>query len=292
MKQVTVVGLGMIGSSLGLALKQLKPPPLVVGHDNQYDAAGRAQKLKAVDRVERNPLEAVSGSDLVVVATPVGTIASVLETVAPALQAGCVVTDTGSTKLEILRRAQELLPREVAFVGGHPMTGQATAGVDRPDASLFQGAIYCVAPAVTAPPSAVSTVVSMIQAIGAQPYFVDPAEHDGLVAGISHLPYLLSATLMRVLASEPSWREMSVLAAGGFDTATRLAGQNPKMYSDVLSDNAGNVVRHLDRLMEELQAVRGRLLNGEPGILKELEEAQHRRAAWEEQRRRDAADRA
>ncbi len=289
MKQVTIVGLGMIGSSLGLALKQLKSPPRVVGHDNQYDAAARAQKLKAVDRADRNPLEAVAGSDLVVVATPVGAIPSVLETIAEALPAGCVVTDTGSTKREILRRAQELLPSGVAFVGGHPMTGQATAGVEGPDPSIFQGAIYCVTPSVSAPPNAVAAVVSMIQAIGAEPYFVDPIEHDGLVAGISHLPYLLSAVLMRTLAGEPSWREMSLLAAGGFDTATRLAGQNPKMYSDILGTNGDNVVRHLDRLMSELAGVRSRLLSGESAMLKELEEAQQQRATWEEQRRREVA---
>ncbi len=290
MKQVTIVGLGMIGTSLGLALRQLKTPPRVIGHDNQYDAATRAQKLKAVDRVDRDPLAAVSGSDLVVIATPVGTIPSVFELVAGGLQAGCVVTDTGSTKEAILRRAQELLPPSVSFVGGHPMAGPASAGVDGPVASMFQGAIYCVTPSPSAPPSAVSAVVSMIQEIGAQPYFVDPAEHDGLVAGISHLPYLLSASLMRTLASQPSWREMSVLAAGGFDTMTRLAGQNPKMYYDILSTNAPNVVRHLDRLMEALEGVRTRLLKGDSAVLQELEEAQRMRTSWEEQRRREAAD--
>jgi prephenate dehydrogenase len=292
MKQVTIVGLGMIGSSLGLALRQLKTAPRVIGHDNQYDAAARAQKLKAVDRVERNPLDAVSGSDLVVVATPVGTIPSVLEMIAEALPDGCVVTDTGSIKEQILSRAREVLPPSVAFVGGHPMTGPATAGVEGPSASLFQGAIYCVTPTVNAPPSAVSAVVAMIQAIGAEPYFVDPAEHDGLVAGISHLPYLLSATLMRVLASESGWREMSALAAGGFDTATRLAAQNPKMYGDILAGNAGNVVHHLDRLIEELLAVRSRLLSSTEEIAKDLEEAQRQRATWDEQRRRAVVARA
>ncbi len=291
MKQVTIVGLGMIGCSLGLALRQLKAPPRIIGHDNQYDAATKAQKLKAVDRVERNPLDAVAGADLVVLATPVGTISSVLETIAEAIPAGCVVTDTGSTKSEILSRAGQILPAAVPFVGGHPMTGPSTAGVAGPDASIFHGAVYCVTPSVSAPPSAVSAVVSMIQAIGAEPYFVDPAEHDGLVAGISHLPYLLSATLMRVLASQASWREMSVLAAGGFDTMTRLAGQNPKMYSDILSSNAKNVACQLDLLMEELTVMRGRLLRAEPELLKELESAQQQRVGWEEQRRREAAAR-
>lgn len=292
MKQVTIVGLGMIGSSLGLALKQLKVPPRILGHDNQYDAATQAQKLKAVDRVERNPLDAVAGSDLVIIATPVGAIPQLLETIAGALADGCVVTDTGSTKREVVRRAEEILPSTVAFVGGHPMTGRNTAGVDRPDASIFQGATYCLTPSTNTPPFALATAVTLVQQIGAQAYFVDPAEHDGLVAGISHLPYLLSATLMRVMASEPSWREMSLLAAGGFDSATRLAAQNPKMYSDILATNADNVVRRLDRLMDELAAVRLRLSSGEEGLLRELEGAQRQRLEWEEQRRRERDERA
>jgi len=292
MKQVTIIGLGLIGTSMGLALRQTKSPPVVVGHDCQYDAAMRAQKLKAVDRLERDPAVAVSGSDLVIVSTPVGTIPRVLETVAGSLPSGCIVTDTGSTKEMLLRRASEILPPSVSFVGGHPMTGLATAGVDGPDAGLFKGTVYCVTPGPTAPPSAVSAVVAMIQAIGAEPYFVDPAEHDGLVAGISHLPYLLSTTLMRILASEPGWREMSVLAAGGFDTATRLARQDPTMYGDILLSNTANLLRHLDRLMEELRAVRELLASGAPELQGWLEEARRRRVEWEEQRRRDESSRA
>ncbi|MHB0868063.1 MAG: prephenate dehydrogenase [Chloroflexota bacterium] len=292
MKQVTIVGLGLIGSSLGLALKQLKVPPRVVGNDNQYDAALQAQKLKAVDKLERHPLDAVADSDLVIVATPVGTIPSVLESIAGGLADGCIVTDTGSTKREIIRRAGEILPPGVAFVGGHPMTGKATAGVDQPDASLFREAVYCVTPSTTTPGPAVATVVDLIQQIGAEPYFLDPAEHDGLVAGISHLPYLLSAALMRTLASQPGWREMSGLAAGGFDTATRLSGQNPRMYGDILASNADNVVRHLDGLMQQLAALRESLQSGNAAaLLKELEEIQRQRAGWEEQRRREAAER-
>lgn len=286
MKQVTVVGLGLIGTSLALALKQLKVPPRVVGHDISYDAARQASSLKAVDRVERDPIAAVAGSDLVVVATPVGAVPEVLETVAGALGDGCVVTDTGSTKREVVRRAREILPAAVGFVGGHPMTGRATGGVDRPEASLFQGTTYCLTPTASTPASAVAVVTSMVQQVGAYPYFLDPDEHDGLVAGISHLPYLLAATLMKVMASGRAWREMSALAAGGFDSATRLAGHDPRMYSDILATNGDNVVRHLDELMAELAATREKLLARDETIPSYLEEAHRHRMAWEEQRRK------
>lgn len=287
MKQVTVVGLGLIGASIGLAIKQTKNPPIVIGNDVQYDAATRASRLKAVDRAERNLQDAVSGADLVVIATPVGAIPEILRAAAPALASGCVVTDTGSTKREVVRLAQEILPPSVSFVGGHPMTGKATGGVDEPSASLFQGIVYCLTPVAATSETAVATVATMVQQIGASPYFVEPAEHDGLVAGISHLPYLLSATLMRVLASERSWREMSDLAAGGFEMSTRLAGRDPKMYADILATNSDNVVRYLDRIVAELVSARDKLVGAQSKLEAELEEAQKQRLEWEVKRRRD-----
>ena len=123
MKQVTIIGLGLIGASLGLALKQLKNPPRVIGHDIQYDAATKANKIKAVDKVDRYLPDAVAGSDLVLVATPVGAVPEVFKSIADTLPDGCIVSDTGSTKREILREAEKILPSTVGFVGGHPMTG-------------------------------------------------------------------------------------------------------------------------------------------------------------------------
>ncbi len=288
MQQVTIVGLGLIGASLGLALKQLKNPPRVVGHDLQYDAATRASKLKAVDKVERYLPDAVVGSDLVIVATPVGAIPDLFARMAESLSEGCVVTDTGSTKREILLKAQELLPSRVAFVGGHPMTGRQTSGVDAPKASLFQNSVYCLVPSPTAPTDAVDTMVKLVQQIGASAYFVDAAEHDGLVAGVSHLPYLLSTALVRSLAAGPGWREMSAVAAGGFEIATRLAGHDPKMFADILATNGDNVVMQLDRLVEQLECFRNELVAERPDLFKELEQGQKHRLEWEAQRRRAA----
>lgn len=286
MKQVTIIGLGLIGASLGLALKQTKTPPIVIGNDIQWDAANLATRRKAVDRVERDLQQAVAGSDLVVVATPVGALSAVFKSIAPSLRAGCILTDTGSTKREAVRLARELLPATAGFIGGHPMTGKATGSVDEPDASLFHNTLYCLTPTATTPPEDVARLAALIQEIGASPYFLDPAEHDGLVAGISHLPYLVYASLMRVLATEGSWRELSELAAGGFELTTRLAERDPKMYSDILTTNADNVVRYLDKLLAELSSARAKLAGGEPKMLAELEAAQNARLQWEVQRKK------
>ncbi len=285
MKQVTIVGLGLIGASLGLALKQLKNPPRVIGNDVQFDAATHASKVKAVDKVERNLAEAVANAEVVVIATPLSAISPVLRAIAGNLPQGCVVTDTGSTKRQVVRLAQEILPPSVSFVGGHPMTGKATSGVEEPDASLFTDTVYCLTPTASTAESAVGKVASMVQEIGSFAYFLDPSEHDGLVAGISHLPYLVSSSLMQVLATERSWREMSELAAGGFEITTRLSGRDPKMYDDIMASNADNVARFLDRLIAELSATRDKLQNGQPKLLPDLEAAQKARLAWEAQRR-------
>lgn len=284
MKQATIIGLGMIGTSLGLALRRLPSPPRVIGTDSQFDAAQRAGRLKAVDRAERRLEDAVSGSDLVIIATPVGAVREVLQTIAPVLTQGSVVTDTGSTKRHVVYSAGELLPSTIAFVGGHPMAGRLTSGVAEPDATLFAGTVYCLTPLSSTPPDAVSAVANMVQQIGAQPYFLDPEEHDGLVAGISHLPYVVSATLMRVLASQQGWREMSVLAAGGFDSVTRLAAHDPDMFADIVKSNSDNVSRQLSLLIDALTSTRDRLAAGETDLLGELRAANSLRVEWERQR--------
>jgi prephenate dehydrogenase len=286
MKQVTIIGLGLIGSSLGMALKSLDAPPTVLGNDISWDAANLAGRRKAVDRVEKDVREAVSGAEIVVIATPVGAVPEVLRDIAGSIPPGCLVTDTGSTKRHVVRLAQEILPATAGFVGGHPMTGMATGAVDEPDAGLFRDTVYCLTPTASTPSADVEKLAGMVQGIGASPYFLDPAEHDGLVAGISHLPYLVSASLMKVLAAEGSWRELSELAAGGFELSTRLAGRDPKMYSDILATNADNVVRYLDGLLAELTAARASLASGEPRILGRLEAAHRARTEWEVQRRR------
>jgi prephenate dehydrogenase len=290
MKQVTIVGLGMIGASLGLALKTLQPAPRVVGHDIKYDAARRASNLKAVDAVERNLETAISGSDMVVLATPIGAILELLETIPTFLRPGCLVTDVGSTKREIVRRAQQLLPPGVDFVGGHPMTGKATSGVDQPDQSLFRGTVYCLTPSATTSPQSVSRLAALVERLGATPYFADPEEHDGLVAGISHVPYVLSVALMRAMAGGPGWREMSTLAAGGFDTATRLTTHDPRVFADILTTNRENVSRQLDAVLAELTLLREKLDRGDGDIFETLERAHALRQGWEEQRSRERSD--
>ncbi|HYY87339.1 MAG TPA: prephenate dehydrogenase, partial [Chloroflexota bacterium] len=227
--RVAILGTGLIGASVGLAIKAARPSTQIVGYDASGDHVRRAQQVKAIDR--RGSLhDAVGEADVVVVATPVGAMKALFEEIAPILRVDTVVMDTGSTKARIVEWAERLLPRGTPFVGGHPMAGKTEAGPDAADARLFQGAVWCVVPGATAPRQAIDGVVSLVESFGAVPYFLGADEHDGLVAAVSHLPYLMAVGLIGHLGREGSWRETASIAAGGFAYATHLSDSDPRMF--------------------------------------------------------------
>jgi len=277
---VTIVGIGLLGTSLGLALKRLSPAPRVIGCDLSGDARREASGKKAVDRATSNVVDAVQGSDLVVIATPVRSIELVLREIAPVLAPGTVVTDTGSTKRQILDWAAQYLPENVSFVGGHPMTGRTTAGTGGPAAELFENAVYCISSPPTADARAVENIVKLVEAIGSTPYFVEPDEHDGLVASISHLPYVVSTAIMRIAATDRGWREAKTIAAGGFATATHLTDADPRMLADICLTNREQVSRQISRLIEELADLRAAVDRGDEAIYDRFVGAREMHDEW------------
>jgi prephenate dehydrogenase len=212
------------------------------------------------------------------------------EAIAPHLKSGATVTDVGSTKADVLRYAANRLPSGVAFVGGHPMAGK-TQSIEGAEADLFRGATWCVAPAVTAGDEAVRTVLGMIAALGAEPFFVDPAEHDAFVAGISHLPFVISAALMSTVSRDPSWRDMKTLTAGGFRDVTRLAAGSPAMHRDILLTNRDAVTRWLDSYLATLTDLRATLQRDPevagPALTEFFSQARDARAEWSTQTTRE-----
>src|ERR671915_995915 len=178
------------------------------------------------------------------------------------LKAGAVVTDVGSTKAQVLGWADEVLPRTVSFVGGHPLAGKAQS-IEAAEADLFKGATWCVCPSVRAEEDAIRNVLGLIAATEAEPFFVDPTEHDAFVAGISHLPFVLSAALMRAVSADPSWRDMRTLTAGGFRDVSRLAAGSPAMHRDILLTNRDAVGRWIDAVVGTLGEVRQTLASGD-----------------------------
>src|SRR5207302_4122068 len=191
---------------------------------------------------------------------------ALFEEMAPLLPVHALVMDTGSTKATVLKWANDLLPNGVRFIGGHPMAGKTETGPDAADAKLFQGAVWCLAPLPSVERDAIDEAVKVVELLGASPYFLDPDEHDGLVASVSHLPYLMSVALIRHLGAERSWRETASLAAGGFAYATHLTDSDPQMFADIVRSNRANITRRLELYVSELLALRDAIESDDPGV--------------------------
>jgi prephenate dehydrogenase len=298
MQRVLIVGLGLIGGSIGLALRRWseerksdgRRPLEITGFDTNLDHQRAAEKLGAVDRGAWDLSKAVREADIVVLATPVNSMREIMQDLAPNLKSGAIVTDTGSTKAQVLAWASEILPQDIHFVGGHPMAGK-TQSIEGADADLFAGATWCIAPSVTASEDAVRTVLGLVAAAGAEPFFIDPGEHDAYVAGVSHLPFALSASLMNAVARDPSWREMKTLTAGGFRDTTRLAAGSPAMHRDILVTNREAAVRWIDAVTDTLSELRRILASDSETAAADLEnffsEARDARAVWATQTTRE-----
>jgi prephenate dehydrogenase len=262
-KRITIIGLGLIGGSLGLALKAAKVEGIeVAGHDMSRGATNAARRMGAIDAAEHNLPAAVETAGIVIVATPVLTIREVFGQIAPYLPEGCVVSDTGSTKERIMEWAAELLPGHVSFVGGHPMAGKETPGIENAEAGLFRGRAYCICPAVDAHESAVAAVAGLAALVGAEPLYLDPREHDQYAAAVSHLPLVVSTALFTLLRASPAWPDIAPMASSGFRDLTRLASGDPGMAHDIFLTNREAVLHWVERMLDELERYRD-LLRGD-----------------------------
>ena len=277
--RVAILGTGLIGASVGLALKAARPQTQIVGYDASGDNLRRAQAVKAIDRRVSLPA-ALSDADLVIISTPVGAMKALFEEMAPLLPARALVMDTGSTKSSVLKWAGEFLAPGARFVGGHPMAGKTESGPDAADAKLFQGAVWCLAPLPTVQKDSIDEAVRLIESLGASPYFLDPDEHDGLVASVSHLPYLMSVALIRHLGNERSWRETASLAAGGFAYATHLTDSDPQMFADIMRTNRENITRRLDLYINELIFLRDAIGDDDPAVKGYFEQGRALHQDW------------
>jgi len=283
---VAIIGLGLIGGSIGLALRQgRKSKWEVVGYNRRRETVANALSLGAVERGETNLKDAVEQAELVIIATPVLTVKKIFSRIAPHLPSGCIVTDTGSTKVQVMKWAAEMLPPTANFIGGHPMAGRETYGIQAAEAELFQRCTYCLTPSEKASPESIDTVVGMTKKLGAIPFFIDAQEHDNLVAGISHLPMLLSAALVSLTTRNPSWSKMSRLAASGYHDLTRLASGNPEVNSHICLSNQKAIIDWIDKFGQELERYRQLVAEGDGRLEQALTEVNKARQEWLKQTR-------
>lgn len=281
MKQkIAIIGTGLIGGSLGLALKQAKLDVEIVGHDKNSSAAGLAKKRGAVDKTDWNLLSTVEGAALIIIATPVMAVKETLQIIAPELKPGTLVTDTASTKQQVMSWANELLPKGVDFVGGHPLATQVGSGMEAATPNLFTDRAYCLMPAANARESALETMAGLAQMIGARPFFIDPLEHDAYAAAVDHLPFLAATALMHTVVSSPGWREIRRLAASEFENASLPVSGNAYMYSGICETNKDALLRWLDDYIMRMTELRDLVAEGSNDLLAVFSKAQEERAAW------------
>ncbi|MGD0116299.1 MAG: prephenate dehydrogenase/arogenate dehydrogenase family protein [Dehalococcoidia bacterium] len=279
MAKIAIIGLGLIGGSLGLALKRSRLRDAdIVGFSRSAATREKARKAGAIDRAASDAQDAAKDAAIVIIATPILTTPQILKDIASVLPANCVVTDVASTKGQVMRWAAELLPAHVGFVGGHPMAGKEMSGIDAADAALFEGRPYCVVPSPQADEAAVNVLVGIAELVGATPLFMDAEEHDSYVAAISHLPLVVSTALFSLVRESAAWPEMSRLASSGFRDVTRLASGSPEMSEDICRTNRENVVHWLDRMIAEIRRYR-ELIEGddEEALLRAFAKAKRER---------------
>ena len=282
--RITIVGLGLIGGSIGLALHQAGDDYEVVGHDREHAVAGKARKRGAVSKAEWNLISACEKADLIVIATPVMAIKETLTAIAPHLKSGCLITDTANIKGPVMAWAKEILPDTVSFVGGNPVIrqeGSLPTGIEGASADLFQGGLYCLTPSPETAPQAVQLATDLVHLLGATPFFLDATEHDGLVAAVDHLPFVLSAALLGATTQSPAWRGMRRLAGDAFQSAAHFSSGDAAIYRDACLTNGQNVVRWLDACLVRLKELREVIAAQEAEKLEKIfEEAMSARDEW------------
>lgn len=232
---------------------------VVVGYARRPETRRRAREMGAADEVYDTLAKAVGG-DVLLLATPVLAMRQLLIDVAPHVPAGTVVSDVASTKVHVERWARRYLPAHVRFVGGHPMAGRETAGIEYADGDLFRGRTWCIVPPMGAERTAVELVTRLAADTGATPLQLTAAGHDRAVAATSHLPFMAAATLCQAVIARDDFDQMAPMAGTGLRDTTRLASGDAFMHRDICLTNRDHLLRELehfsDRLAEVTELVR------------------------------------
>jgi prephenate dehydrogenase len=246
--RLAIMGVGLIGGSLALALKEAGFVGEVVGCGRGKPNLEKALELGIIDRYEREPRLAVTGADLIFLATPVQTLAQVVAEIAPVLKPGAILTDGGSVKAEVVRQIQPLVPAGVDFVPGHPIAGTEKSGAEAAFASLYRGKRCILTPTASTPAAALQRVTEMWQAAGSEVVCMSVDKHDRVLAAISHLPHMVAYSLVNAVGSYDHYEENILeYSAGGFRDFTRIASSDPTMWRDIALTNRAALVEMMEQ---------------------------------------------
>jgi prephenate dehydrogenase len=282
LRRLTVVGVGLIGGSFALALKRSGVVERVVGLGRSRANLERALALGVIDEIASDAASACAGAECVLLAVPVAQTAAVLHQLAPHLPAGCVVTDGGSTKQDVVAAAQaELGARLSQFVPAHPIAGAELSGVEAASASLYDGKLVVITPLAQTAPAAVRGVEQAWAACGARIVQLSPQRHDEIFAAVSHLPHALAFALVEMIAARPEAQQLFSFAGAGFRDFTRIASSSPEMWRDICIANRPALLREIEAFQAALSGLAQQLRAGDAqGVVQVFERARGARNRW------------
>ena len=277
-RHAAILGTGLMGASMGMALRERALVDKVSGYDRDPSASRTAVERGALDKQYSDPGTAVKDADLVVLAVPVRCCMDIVREVSPFLKEGAIITDLGSTKSCLLNECCALFPETVTYIGGHPMTGSEESGAGASDPAIWENAIYVLTPTEDVSREKTDKLKSLVESIGAQPLIMNPEEHDNLVALVSHLPHIVAVALVNTAARSEKDELIRTLAAGGFRDTTRIAMGNPEMWNDICATNQKAINQYIDQYIDELKVIRELINSGkESRLLSNLNSAKEYR---------------
>lgn len=255
-KRIVIIGLGLIGGSLGLAFKQMGGTKVIVtGIDQDQYTLEKALERGAVDHSTNDLAKGVENADMIFLCTPVLQIMPIIEKIVPYLKVGAILTDVGSTKGFLAEKIAAILPAGIHYVSGHPMTGREQSGIMAAESDLFKDKWYIIVPEASTCSQAVDDVCQVLTWTGAKLTTMDIADHDQCAAVISHVPHVAAAALVNLLALYPDLDDKFKLVGGGFRDTTRIASSNADMWADICLTNAQPIadsLLHLQTLLDEV----------------------------------------
>jgi len=250
-RKVTIVGVGLMGGSLGMAIKKRGLAKEVVGLSHRQSSLVEAIKLQAIDIGFTDVAKAIRGSDLVVLAAPVDSIIKLFSKISKHLKRGCIVTDLGSAKSDIVEEAEKSLSNPSFFVGSHPLAGSEKKGVTYATSDLFENSLCLMTPTQMTNQVAKEKIKHLWAKLGAEVKLISPEEHDEILAYVSHLPHLLAYGLMETIS-----KDHLEFSSQGLKDTTRIASSSPQMWNDICIANSRNIIKALDGLINNLSILR------------------------------------
>jgi prephenate dehydrogenase len=283
--KVTLVGVGLLGGSLGLAIKQRQLAQRVEGYVRRPASVTECERLGVLDKACLDVCAAVRGADLIIFCTPIAQMAELAKAMLPAIDKGAVVTDVGSVKASVVQQLEPVFAAAGAnFIGSHPMAGTEKTGPAAAVPDLFERAMCVLTPTASTPPDLLERLEAFWAALGGIPLRLSASEHDDLVSRSSHLPHVVAAELANYVLSPVHPKEQARLCANGFRDTTRIASGSPEMWRDICLANRRNIARVLGVFIEDLQEFQLALEREDRKVIEDFfVQARERRDAWRTQ---------